>query len=56
MPEVYVVRAEFGRYTEDFLEGGYLAGNKLYFDISNSNLNVNTAARLAMKLYNPQRV
>ncbi len=25
MPEVYVVRAEFGRYTEDFLKGGYAA-------------------------------
>ena len=25
MPEVYVVRAEFGRYTEDFLKGGFVA-------------------------------
>ena len=25
MPEIYVVRAEFGRYTEDFLKGGYAA-------------------------------
>lgn len=25
MPEVYVVRAEFGKYTEDFLKGGYVA-------------------------------
>ncbi len=25
MPEVYVVRAEFGRYTEDFLKGEYAA-------------------------------
>jgi restriction system protein len=25
MPKVYVVRAEFGRYTEDFLKGGYAA-------------------------------
>lgn len=25
MPEVYVVRAEFGKYTEDFLKGGYAA-------------------------------